>query len=82
MGETIAERVKQAVVDALGVDEEEVTPDARIVDDLGADSLDVVQLALQLEDEFDLEIPDADAHGMATVQAVIDYVTRRCEARP
>jgi len=81
MGETIAERVKQAVVDALGVDEEEVTPDARIVNDLGADSLDVVQLALQLEDEFGLEIPDEDAHGLATVQAVVDYITRRCEER-
>ena len=71
---TIEERVKKIVVDQLGVKEEEVTADASFIDDLGADSLDTVELVMALEEEFDCEIPDEEAEKITTVQSAIDYV--------
>ena len=70
---TIEEKVKQIIVDELGVDESEVTPNARFIDDLGADSLDTVELVMRLEEEFGIEIPDEDAEKITTVQLAIDY---------
>lgn len=71
----IEERVKKIVVEQLGVKEEEVVGTASFVDDLGADSLDTVELVMALEEEFDTEIPDEEAEKITTVQAAIDYVT-------
>ena len=70
----ILDRVTDIVVEELAVDEEEVTAEASFIDDLGADSLDVVELIMAFEEEFDLEIPDEDAEDIATVQDVIDYL--------
>jgi acyl carrier protein len=72
---TIEERVKKIVVEQLGVKEEEVVPAASFVDDLGADSLDTVELVMALEEEFETEIPDEEAEKITTVQQAIDYVT-------
>ncbi|WP_126454912.1 acyl carrier protein [Sulfuriflexus mobilis] len=71
---TIEERVKKIVVEQLGVKEEEVTKEASFVDDLGADSLDTVELVMALEEEFETEIPDEDAEKITTVQQAVDYV--------
>jgi acyl carrier protein len=71
---SIEERVRKIVVEQLGVKEEEVTLQASFVDDLGADSLDTVELVMALEEEFDTEIPDEDAEKITTVQQAIDYV--------
>ena len=72
---TIEERVKKIVAEQLGVKEEEVTLEKSFVDDLGADSLDTVELVMALEEEFETEIPDEEAEKITTVQAAIDYVT-------
>lgn len=71
---SIDERVKKIVVEQLGVKEEEVNNGSSFVDDLGADSLDTVELVMALEEEFDIEIPDEDAEKITTVQQAIDYV--------
>jgi acyl carrier protein len=71
---TIEERVKKIVVDQLGVKEEEVTADASFIDDLGADSLDTVELVMALEEEFDCEIPDEEAEKITTMRMAIDYI--------
>ena len=71
----LEERVKKIIVEQLGVDEAEVKNEASFVDDLGADSLDTVELVMALEEEFDTEIPDEEAEKITTVQAAIDYVT-------
>ena len=73
----VDEKVKKIIVEQLGVDEEDVTPDASFVDDLGADSLDTVELVMALEEEFDCEIPDDQAEKITTVQQAIDYVNSR-----
>ena len=70
----IVERVKKIVVDQLGVKDEEVTTGASFVDDLGADSLDTVELVMALEEEFECEIPDEEAEKITTVQQAIDYI--------
>ncbi|HZQ21789.1 MAG TPA: acyl carrier protein [Terriglobales bacterium] len=70
------EKVKQIISEQLGVDEGEVTPSASFVDDLGADSLDQVELVMALEEAFSLEIPDEDAEKMRTVQDAIDYIEK------
>ena len=70
----IEQKVKQIIVDELGVDENEVTPNARFIDDLGADSLDTVELVMALEEEFETEIPDEEAEKITTVQQAIDYI--------
>lgn len=72
----IDEKVKQIVVEQLGVDEGEVTPKASFVDDLGADSLDQVELVMAFEEGFDLEIPDEAAETIRTVQDAIDYIEK------
>jgi acyl carrier protein len=72
---TIEERVKKIVVEQLGVKEEEVSSESSFVDDLGADSLDTVELVMALEEEFETEIPDEDAEKITTVQQATDYVT-------
>lgn len=70
----VAERVKDLVVEQLGVDAEQVTDDASFVDDLGADSLDIVELVMAFEEEFDLEIPDEDAETIKKVSDAIEYI--------
>jgi len=71
---SIDERVKKIVVEQLGVKEDEVTIEASFVDDLGADSLDTVELVMALEEEFECEIPDEEAEKITTVQQAINYV--------
>ena len=71
---SIEERVKQIIVEQLGVKEEQVTSTASFVDDLGADSLDTVELVMALEEEFGVEIPDEDAEKIATVGSAVEYV--------
>jgi acyl carrier protein len=73
------EKVKQIISEQLGVDEGEVTPSASFVDDLGADSLDQVELVMALEEAFDLEIPDEDAEKIRTVQDAIDYIDKHAK---
>jgi acyl carrier protein len=70
----IEARVKKIIIEQLGVKEEQVTNEASFVEDLGADSLDTVELVMALEEEFELEIPDEDAEKITTVQQAIDYI--------
>lgn len=70
------EKVKQVIVEQLGVNADEVTQDASFTEDLGADSLDTVELVMALEETFELEIPDEDAEKLTTVRAVLDYVKK------
>jgi acyl carrier protein len=67
-------KIKQIIVDQLGVDESEVTKEASFIDDLGADSLDTVELVMALEEEFGIEIPDTDAEKIVTVADVVNYI--------
>ncbi|WP_300328362.1 acyl carrier protein [Fusobacterium sp.] len=68
------DKIKEIVVEQLNVDADQVTPEANFVEDLGADSLDTVELIMAFEEEFDVEIPDTDAENIKTVQDVIDYI--------
>jgi len=77
--EDIIKKVKEITSEQLGVDESQITPEAKFVDDLGADSLDTVELVMALEEEFDLEISDEEAEKLTTVQKVIDYIEDRLE---
>lgn len=72
--EEIFEKIKKVIVEQLGVADTAVTPEASFIDDLGADSLDIVELIMALEEEFDMEIPDADAEKIVTVGDVTDYI--------
>ncbi len=72
-----ADNVKQIIVEQLGVKAEEVTPDASFIDDLGADSLDTVELVMALEEKFEIEIPDEDAEKMTTVGDAIKYLEEK-----
>ena len=72
--EPVADRVKKIIVDQLGVEEELVTPDASFVDDLGADSLDTVELVMAFEKEFDIDIPDEEAEKLRTVGQAMKYL--------
>lgn len=72
----IEEKVKQIIVDQLGVNAEEVTNEASFIDDLGADSLDTVELVMALEEEFDIEIPDEDAEKITKVGEAIEYIKK------
>ena len=76
---SLEEKVKNLVVTQLGVDDGKVTNDSSFIDDLGADSLDTVELVMAFEEEFDMEIPDEDAQKMRTVSDVIDYLKDKVE---
>ncbi len=76
---SIENRVKKIIVDQLDVTEEEVTPQASFVDDLGADSLDTVEMVMAFEEEFSIEIPDEDAEKIRTVQDAIDYIKKKAK---
>ena len=72
---SIEERVQKIVCEQLGVSTEEVKPEASFIDDLGADSLDTVELVMAFEEEFEIEIPDEEAEGIQTVKNAVDYIT-------
>jgi len=74
MPTAVEDRVKQIIVEQLGVDEAEVTANASFVDDLGADSLDTVELVMAFEEAFEIEIPDEDAEKIRTVKDAVDYI--------
>lgn len=74
MASSVEEKVKAIIVDQLGVNEADVSPEAHFVDDLGADSLDTVELVMKFEEDFDIEIPDEDAEKIQTVQDAIAYI--------
>jgi acyl carrier protein len=76
MSETLS-KVQSIVADKLSVDAAEVKPEASFANDLGADSLDVVELVMALEEEFEVDIPDEDAEGIATVQDAVDYIDKK-----
>ena len=75
----VEEKVKQIIVEQLGVDESEVTPTASFVDDLGADSLDTVELVMAFEEAFDVEIPDEDAEKIRTVKDAVEYIAKNAK---
>jgi acyl carrier protein len=74
MANDVFAKVKKIIVDQLGVEEDDVTPEASFIDDLGADSLDIVELIMALEEEFGIEIPDEDAEKIATVKDAVSYI--------
>ena len=74
---SVAEKVKQIIVEQLGVDEAQVEPKASFVDDLGADSLDIVELVMAFEEAFDLDIPDEEAEKIKTVEDAVNYIEAR-----
>ena len=76
----VAEKVKQIIVEQLGVDESQVDPNASFVDDLGADSLDIVELVMAFEEAFDIDIPDEDAEKIRTVNDAIEYINSHAKA--
>jgi acyl carrier protein len=78
-GMSVEAKVKEIIVENLGVDQEKVTEDASFVEDLGADSLDTVELVMAFEEEFDVEIPDEDAEKMRTVGEAISYLKNKTE---
>lgn len=73
----VEDKIKKIICEQLGVEPEEVNPDAKFVDDLGADSLDTVELVMALEEEFDIEIPDEEAEKILTVGAAIDFIKEK-----
>ncbi len=73
----VTTKVKEIIVEQLGVTPEQVTPEASFIEDLGADSLDTVELVMALEEEFDIQIPDEEAEKITTVQQAIDYITAK-----
>ncbi len=73
----VEERIKKIIAEQLGVEEDEVVPDAKFVEDLGADSLDTVELVMALEEEFEIEIPDEDAEKIQTVSAAVDFIKEK-----
>jgi acyl carrier protein len=73
---SVEDKVKEIIVDQLGVDEKQVTGPAAFIDDLGADSLDIVELVMALEEAFEIEIPDEDAEKIATVENAINYINK------
>jgi acyl carrier protein len=80
MSNDVLERVKKIVIEHLGVKEDEVKSDSSFVDDLGADSLDTVELVMALEEEFEIEIPDEEAEKITTIQQAVDYISSNADA--
>ena len=76
---SLDKKIKQIIAEQLGLNEDEVAESASLLDDLGADSLDIVELVMAMEEEFEMEIPDEDAEKIVTVKDVIDYVKRRSQ---
>lgn len=74
---SVEDRVKECIVKQLGVNEEEVSLEASVIDDLGADSLDIVELLMALEEEFEITIPDEDSESITTVKEIVDYVKEK-----
>jgi acyl carrier protein len=74
MASSVEQKVREIVCEQLGVGEDEVTPDSSFIEDLGADSLDIVELVMALEEEYDMEISDEDAEKIRTVQDVVNYI--------
>jgi len=74
MAKSVEEKVKEIIVEQLGVEEDDVTPNAKFIEDLGADSLDTVELVMALEEAFDIQIPDEDAEKISTVGEAIEYI--------
>lgn len=72
-------KIIQIIAEQLGVNEDEVIPEAGLIDEMGADSLDIVELVMAMEEEFEMEIPDEDAEKIVTVQDIIDYVKKRTQ---
>lgn len=79
MASSVENRVKEIIAEQLGVDGKEVTPGASFIDDLGADSLDTVELVMALEEEFDIEISDEDAEKIITVRDAVNYITENAK---
>jgi acyl carrier protein len=77
---SVIERVKKIVIEQLGVDDDQVTPNASFTDDLGADSLDTVELVMALEQEFNLEIPDEDAEKITNIEEAVKYIQEKLES--
>jgi acyl carrier protein len=71
------DKIKEIIIDKLGIDNGKITTDAKFIDDLGADSLDTVELIMQFEEEFGIEIPDDEAEGLLSVGQVVDYITNK-----
>ena len=71
------EKIKEIIIDKLGIDNGKITMDAKFIDDLGADSLDTVELIMQFEEEFSIEIPDEEAEGLLSVGQAVDYITNK-----
>ena len=78
---TVAEKVKSIIVEQLGVEADEVTSEASFIEDLGADSLDIVELVMAFEEEFGIEIPDEDAEKIAKVNDAVSYIEQHSEAK-
>jgi len=78
---TIEQRVKDIIVEQLGVNPDQVTPEAKFIEDLGADSLDTVELVMEFEEEFDITIPDEEAEKIQTVGQAIDYIEQHAHAK-
>ena len=70
-------KIKEIIIDKLGIDDGKITMDAKFIDDLGADSLDTVELIMQFEEEFSIEIPDEEAEGLLSVGQAVDYITNK-----
>jgi acyl carrier protein len=79
VSQAVEEKVKKIIVDQLGVEESEVTPEAKFIEDLGADSLDTVELVMALEEEFGIEIPDEDAEKITRVKEAVEYIEKHAE---
>ncbi|RMG61528.1 MAG: acyl carrier protein [Calditrichaeota bacterium] len=77
---SLEEKVKDIIVEKLGVEPDKVVPEARFIEDLGADSLDTVELVMAFEDEFNVEIPDEDAQEITTVKSAIDYLSKKIQS--
>ena len=71
------DKIKEIIIDKLGIDDGKITIDAKFIDDLGADSLDTVELIMQFEEEFGIEIPDDEAEGLLSVGQALDYITNK-----